>query len=66
MNLEIKAQIMRRGYRVKDVAAEANVTMGTASGVLCGRRTSRNVEEAVARMLGMDHSKLKKLWRKAA
>lgn len=66
MNLEIKAQLVRNGIKIKDVAAEANVARSTVSVVLNGHQNSRPIKETIARMLNMEYGKLNKLWRKAA
>jgi len=63
MNLEIKAQLVRNGIKIKDVAAEANVAPVTVSVVLNGHGKSRHIQETIARML---HKPYKKLWGKAA
>lgn len=63
MNLEIKAQLVRNGIKVKDVAREANVAPVTVSVVLNGHRKSRNIQDTIARLLGKTY---RQLWGKTA
>ncbi len=49
--LEIKAKLIRKGIKIKDIAQEAHVTPSFVSMVIHGKKTSRRVQEIISKKL---------------
>ena len=62
MYRNVKAILVRKGIRQKQLAAEIGVLPATVSGVLNGHHNSRHIKDAIAKKLNMD---FEKLWGKA-
>jgi hypothetical protein len=52
--LERKAELVRRGIKVVDVAASLSCSPSHVSGVLSGMARNRRVEEKIASLIGQD------------
>jgi transcriptional regulator with XRE-family HTH domain len=63
MNRKIKALLIERGIKQKDIAAELGVLLSTVSGVINGHHSSHRIKEHIAKKL---HKPYEKLWGKAA
>lgn len=63
MNRKIKALLIEKGIKQKEIAAELGVTPGLVSGVINGHSESRPLKTHIAKMLGR---KYESLWGKAA
>jgi len=63
MSQEVKAKMVLRNISQTSIAEKLNITPGTVSAVVNGKRKSRRVQEAIAEELGI---KYKALWGKSA
>lgn len=63
MNRKVKALLIKKGIKQKQIADALGITPGTVSGAIGGHYESRPVKEKVAQLLQMDYEKL---WGKAA
>lgn len=63
MNRKIKALLIEKGIKQKELAEELSITPGVISGVIGGHFESRRVKIHIAQRLGMSY---RALWGKAA
>lgn len=63
MNRKIKALLVEKGIKQKEIAEELAVTPGLVSGVIGGHFNSRRIKQAIADKLKMPYCKV---WGKAA
>ncbi len=56
--VDIKSRLVKKGIKIKDIAAMAGVSPTTVSVVLTGRWPSKNVQETIAKALGVKFSDL--------
>ncbi|MGE5606276.1 MAG: helix-turn-helix domain-containing protein [Bacteroidota bacterium] len=55
---EIKALLMLKNIKQKDIALELDVTEGAVSQVIYGSATARRIRQAIAEKLGKSESEL--------
>ncbi|TSK07927.1 MAG: helix-turn-helix domain-containing protein [Geobacter sp.] len=63
MSQEVKAKMVLKDISQSSIATELDVTPGTVSAVVSGKRKSKRVQEAIAKKLGI---KYETLWGKPA
>jgi len=63
MNRKVKALLVERGIKQKDIADELGVLLSTVSGVLNGHHSSARIKQYITRRLG---EPCERLWDKAA
>ena len=63
MNRKVKALLVERGIKQKDIAEELGVLLSTVSGAINGHHESRRIKTYIAKKL---HRPYEKLWGKAA
>ena len=51
--LDRKAELVRRGIRISDIARKYNYSISHAADVLHGRRRNEVIEGAIAELIGM-------------
>ena len=63
MNRKIKALLVERGIKQKDLAEELGVLLATVSGVINGHHSSARIKQHIAKRLDKPYARL---WGKAA
>lgn len=63
MSRKVKALLVEKGIKQKDIAAALGVTAGCVSGTISGRFQSLRIRKAVAKVLKMPYAKV---WGRAA
>ena len=66
MNRKVRALMVEKGIKQKEIADELGVRAPAVSGVLNGHWPSQRVREAIARRLGMTMKQLDRIWSTAA
>ncbi len=56
--LEIKARLIRKGIKIKDIAKEAQVSASFVSMVIYGKKKSKKVQEIISRKLNEPYNSL--------
>lgn len=62
MNRKVKALMMEKGVRNKDIAAELGIGAPAVSGAINGHWVSNPVRDTLARKLGITRKRLDKMW----
>ena len=55
---DIRAELIRRGIRVKDIAADLQVDRSTVSNIISGKRRSRRIAEHIAARLALPYGRV--------
>ena len=63
MNRKVKALLVERGIKQKDLADELGVLIGTVSGVINGHHSSKRIKQYIAKRLGIAYERI---WGRAA
>ena len=63
MNRKVKALLVERGIKQKDIAEELGVLLSTVSGVLNGHHSSARIRAYITKRLGKS---CERLWDKAS
>jgi predicted transcriptional regulator len=66
MNRKVRALMVEKGIKQKEIADELGVYAPAVSGALNGHWKSQPVREAIARRLGLTMKQLDKIWNTAA